>query len=132
MAEGLSASEVGKEIAHHKEHSGEGGHGHGDGHDSGGDAHATRSRLLSIGEAVLLSVVALMAAWSGYSAAKWGTESSLSLAKSAAIQARPTWTRSEATPDPHTGLGLLQRRAERVWKPHNKKLFKLTLEAPAA
>ena len=34
--------------------------------------------MVAIIEAVLLSVVALLAAWSGYSAAKWGTKSSLS------------------------------------------------------
>ena len=35
---------------------------------------------MTIIEAVLLSVVAILAAWSGYAAAKWGTESSLDLA----------------------------------------------------
>jgi hypothetical protein len=34
-------------------------------------------RLIAVAEAVLLSVVAIVAAWAGYSAAKWGTESSL-------------------------------------------------------
>ena len=66
MAEGLSPSEVGKEIEHHAK------------------AHASREerdRLLSISEAVLLSVVALFAAWSGYSAAKWSTESRVGLAE---------------------------------------------------
>ena len=33
-------------------------------------------RWLSIPEAVLLSIVAVLAAYSGYAAAKWGTESS--------------------------------------------------------
>ncbi len=73
MAEGLSAAEVGGEIGHHARHS---GHHGGDGHD----------RLISISEALLLSVVAIIAAWSGYSAAKWGTESSLSLAKASATR----------------------------------------------
>ena len=67
MAEGLSASEVGKEIAEH-------------GKESGNKTH----RWLSIAEAVLLSVVALIAAYSGYAAAKWGTEQSVSLAKASA------------------------------------------------
>jgi hypothetical protein len=66
MPEGLSASEVGKEIAEHHDHGGAI-----DGHD----------RVISIIEAVLLAVVAVLAAWSGYSAAKWGTDSSLELAR---------------------------------------------------
>jgi hypothetical protein len=59
MPEGLSAQEVGKEIAEHAKPNG---------HD---DAQERRDRLVSIAEAVLLSIVALMAAWSGYAAAKW-------------------------------------------------------------
>jgi len=74
VAEGLSASEVGKEIAEHREHA-----------EHAGEAgeHAKRDRWVSIVEAVMLSVVALVAAWSGYSAAKWSTHASLSLAKAA-------------------------------------------------
>ena len=45
-------------------------------------------RWISITEALLLSVVTIMAAWSGYSAAKWGTESSLNLAKASATRAK--------------------------------------------
>jgi hypothetical protein len=69
MPEGLSSAEVGKEIAEHAEHTREG-------HD----------RVIAIIEAVLLSVVALVAGWSGYSAAKWGTESSLDLAKASSTR----------------------------------------------
>ena len=72
MAEGLSASEVGKEIAEHREHA-----------EHAEDEHAKRDRWVSIVEAVMLSIVALVAAWSGYSAAKWSTHASLSLAKAA-------------------------------------------------
>jgi hypothetical protein len=68
MAEGLSATEVGKEIGEHARHS----------------ETVRHDRLISIAEALLLSVVAVVAAWSGYSAAKWGTDSSLSLAKASA------------------------------------------------
>jgi hypothetical protein len=71
MPEGLSAPEVGKEIAEHAEHSGHG--------DAGG--HKNRDRLVSIAEAILLSIVALLAAWSGYAAAKWSTESRVGLAE---------------------------------------------------
>ena len=66
MAEGLSATEVGKEIGKHaRRHKGDQG-------DS-----TPHERLISISEAILLSVVTIVAAWSGFSAAKWGTESSL-------------------------------------------------------
>jgi hypothetical protein len=75
MPEGLSADEVGKEIAGHA------GHGEGGPHDQ-------RDRLVSIAEAVLLSVVALLAAWSGYAAAKWSTESRVGLAESSTARAK--------------------------------------------
>jgi hypothetical protein len=42
--------------------------------------------VISIVEAVLLSIVALIAAWSGYSAAKWGSQSALSLAKASSAR----------------------------------------------
>ena len=71
-SEGLSATEVGKEIGEHAKHS----------------VRAERDRWLSIAEAVLLSVVALLAAWSGYAAAKWSTESRVILAESAATRAK--------------------------------------------
>ncbi|MDF2753071.1 MAG: hypothetical protein K0S82_1454, partial [Gaiellaceae bacterium] len=38
-----------------------------------------RDRILSIVEAVLLSLVALLAGWSGYAAVKWSTESRVAL-----------------------------------------------------
>lgn len=72
MPEGLSAAEVGKEIAEHKKHAATGTH----------DDH--HDRWLSIVEALLLSLVAVLAAYSGYAAAKWGTESSVMLAKASA------------------------------------------------
>jgi hypothetical protein len=43
-----------------------------------------QDRWLSIVEALLLSLVAVLAAYSGYAAAKWGTESSVMLAKASA------------------------------------------------
>ncbi len=70
MPEGLGPGEVGKEIAHHAHHSDR--------------AEATgRDRVITIVEAALLAVVALMAAWSGYAAAKWSTESRLTVAEAA-------------------------------------------------
>ena len=70
MPEGLSPTEVGREIAEHKAHHAE---------DDADSDHA--SRRLTIVEASLLALVAVLAAYSGFASAKWGTESSLTLAK---------------------------------------------------
>jgi hypothetical protein len=70
----------------------EGGDDRSDGHshpaDHGEHAHTGHERLLSFVEAVLLSVVALVVAWSGYSSAEWGTRSSDLLARSLETQSR--------------------------------------------
>ena len=58
--------------------------------------HAGHDRWLSILEAVLLSVVALLAAYSGYAAAKWGTESSVTLATASAERAKANRADTEA------------------------------------
>lgn len=68
MPEGLSPEEVGKEIGHHAKSSHE-------------EARDRTDRRVSITEAVLLSIVALVAGWSGYAAAKWSTESRVDLAE---------------------------------------------------
>jgi hypothetical protein len=78
MPEGLSPSEVGKEIAEHARHAE---------HATAASLHR-HARAISIAEAVLLSIVALTAAWSGYAAAKWSTESSLQLANASATRAK--------------------------------------------
>lgn len=49
-------------------------------------APSGHDRLISIAEAVLLSLVALVAAWSGYCAASWDTRSSDLLAESLELQ----------------------------------------------
>ena len=69
MPEGLSPTEVAKETTKHAEHA------------ANRDEHARRDRLITIAEAVLLSIVTLLAAWSGYAAAKWNTESRIDLSK---------------------------------------------------
>ena len=84
MPEGLSAAEVGKEIAEHKKHAEEGKHGE----DEHGEHQSREEQLLSIVEAVVLSLVALLAAYSGFAAAKWSTESSVSLAKASALRTK--------------------------------------------
>jgi len=71
MPEGLSASEVAKEISEHAKHA---------------DPHERRDRLISITEAILLSVVALLAAWSGYAASKWTTESRVEVATASSLR----------------------------------------------
>jgi hypothetical protein len=89
MPEGLSPAEVSKEIAEHREraaHEAETEHRPGDHGD----------RWLSIAEAVLLSLVAVLAAYSGYAAAKWGTESSLKLAKASSLRAKANRFDTEA------------------------------------
>src|SRR5918995_1731031 len=80
MPEGLAAPEVGKEIGHHSRHS----------------TQEQRDRILSIAEAVLLSLVALLAGWSGYAAAKWSTESRVALAESQTAQTQANRANLEA------------------------------------
>ena len=75
---GLSPSEVGKEISAHAKHSQHGVNGGG----QAGEHHLSRrDQAVTIIEAVLLAVVAVLAAWSGYASAKWATESRLKLAQ---------------------------------------------------
>jgi len=76
VSEGLGAAEVGKEIGQHREHAAHAG------------AEKGRDRLLTVTEALLLSLVAVLAAYSGYAAAKWSTESSVSLAKASAARTK--------------------------------------------
>jgi hypothetical protein len=73
MPEGaLGTGEVGNEIlGHHKEH-----------------AHDHRDWLLPVIEATLLAIVAVLAAWSGFSSAKWGTDSRLALAQASTARTK--------------------------------------------
>ena len=45
-----------------------------------------RREVIAVLEAVLLSIVTIVTAWTGYSAAKWGTESRLELAHASALR----------------------------------------------
>ena len=75
MPEGLSAQDVGKELGGRKP--------------SGPDETSDRRlRTVSIAEAILLSVVALLAAYSGYAAAKWSTDQRSTLARSSSLRAQ--------------------------------------------
>ena len=66
MPEGLSPLEAHHELEHHEEHAAK--------------VDGKHSRPLQIAEAVVLALVTITAAWSGFAAAKWGTESRLQLA----------------------------------------------------
>jgi hypothetical protein len=75
VPEGLSAVEAGKGLAEHAEKDEE-------------DRERKLNRTISMFEAALLAVVAVLAAWSGYAAAKFSTDSSLLLATSSADRAK--------------------------------------------
>ncbi len=80
MAEGLKTGEVAGEITRHRKHS--------TNHDakSPDDGGRDHDRVLSVVEAVLLAIVALLAAHTGYASAKWSTESSVRLAGASAAR----------------------------------------------
>ena len=122
MPEGLSTSEVGKEIAEHHEHAAD--EQRGPDHKAHG---STRDRWVSIVEALMLSVVALLAAWSGYSAAKWGTESSLSLAKASGARNKAGLAQLQAT-QIRTLDSVQFNAAVTAYASGNAKLFALSLK----
>jgi hypothetical protein len=76
VPEGLSAGEVGKEISEHRAKATE----------SSATEAKGRDRLITIIEAILLAVVAVLAAWSGFASARWSTDASLQLAKASAAR----------------------------------------------
>jgi hypothetical protein len=78
---GLSPAEVGKEIGEHNHRSHE---------------DESEHRWLTIVEALLLAVVAILAAWSGFASAKWSTESRLLLAQGSTARTEGSETRLEA------------------------------------
>jgi hypothetical protein len=71
MAESLSPVEVAHEAHRHR------------GHVSGHDEPSGHKRILQIVEAALLAGVTILAAWSGFAAASYGTESRIAFAASA-------------------------------------------------
>jgi len=95
MPEGLNPIEAGKKLHEH----GEAAHeqaAEGDSHKKPTDRH---SRIVQIGEAALLALVTITAAWAGYSAAKWGTASRIDIAQSSTL-------RNLATRDDLTAISL--------------------------
>jgi hypothetical protein len=84
MPEGLSTPEIAKQIDEHRERT------------EASDRDAGRERIATIVEALLLALVAVLAAWSGYSSAKWSTESRLDLAKASTARTEAGTAASEA------------------------------------
>ncbi|MGN6867258.1 MAG: hypothetical protein ACTHMY_02525 [Solirubrobacteraceae bacterium] len=124
MAEGLSAAEVGKEIAEHREHVEHSEHAPA--------AHATtehvkRDRWISIAEAVMLSVVALLAAWSGYSAAKWSSHASISLAKASSTRSKANLATVQAT-QIRTLDSVSFNAVATAYEAHDARAFRLTVQ----
>jgi hypothetical protein len=81
LPEGLSPIEAHKELEHHQRHAAK--------------AEGKHGQALQVAEAIVLALVTLTAAWSGFAAAKWGTESRLELA--AASSARAEANRAAST-----------------------------------
>jgi hypothetical protein len=82
MPEGLSPIEAGKQLHEHgetAEHEAEPAQRRREG-------ESRHSRIVQIGEAVLLALVTLTAAWAGYSAARWGTTSRIEIAQSSTLR----------------------------------------------
>lgn len=74
MPEGLSPLEAYEKLEHHERHSEQ--------------AAGRGGRALQIAEAVVLALVTLTAAWSGFAAAKWGTDSRVQLAAASAARTK--------------------------------------------
>lgn len=81
MPEGLDPAEAGRKLHEHA---------HGEDEraaDRDRDKAAERhSRILQTGEALLLALVTIAAAWAGYAAAKWGTTSRVEIAQSSTLR----------------------------------------------
>ncbi len=92
MAEGLNPIEAGKKLHEHGEKHEQGGeqqgngNGNGDEGDEAGGTGGRHSRIVQVCEAVLLAIVTLTAAWAGYSAARWSTESRVEIAESSTLR----------------------------------------------
>ena len=95
MPEGLNPIEAGKKLHEHGEAAQE------EAAEAAGEGRSARrhSRIVQIGEAVLLALVTITAAWAGYAAAKWGTASRIDIAQSSTL-------RNLATRDDLTAISL--------------------------
>jgi hypothetical protein len=95
MAEGLNPIEAGKKLHEH----GEAAQQEAEEKDGHGKSAGRHSRIVQIGEAVLLALVTITAAWAGYSASRWGTASRIDIAQSSTL-------RNLATRDDLTAISL--------------------------
>jgi hypothetical protein len=79
MPEGLDPIETGRKL-----------HEHGESPETekkdSAAAEDRHSRIVQVGEAVLLALVTIAAAWAGFSAAKWGTASRVDIAQSSTLR----------------------------------------------
>jgi hypothetical protein len=80
MPDGLKTGDVAGDISRHKKHASDQ-----DGEPTEDDGRE-HDRVLSVVEAILLAIVALLAAYTGYASAKWSTESSVRLAGASAAR----------------------------------------------
>ena len=94
MSEGLDPIETGRKLHEH----GDGAHRHGEptqeqaegAHPGGPAQHPSgrgrHSRRVQIAEAALLAMVTITAAWAGFAAAKWSTQSRIDIAHSSTLR----------------------------------------------
>ena len=81
MPEGLNPIEAGRKLHEHTHEEAERAA------DREADKAVERhSRILQTGEAILLALVTIAAAWAGYAAAKWGTASRVEIAQSSTLR----------------------------------------------
>jgi hypothetical protein len=86
MPEGLDPVEAGRKLHEHT-HAEEEQPATQRSAESDADKRAERhSRILQTGEALLLALVTIAAAWAGYAAAKWGTASRVEIAQSSTLR----------------------------------------------
>jgi hypothetical protein len=100
MPEGLDPIETGKKLHEHGEAQ------EAEKKDGNGEAEGRHSRIVQIGEAVLLALVTITAAWAGYSAAKWGTASRVDIAQSSTL--RNLATRARTWPPSRSAISTLR------------------------
>jgi len=87
MPEGLDPVEAGRKLREHT---------HGEDERAAGKAAERHSRIVQTGEALLLALVTIAAAWAGYAAAKWGTASRVDIAQSSHLRSLATRADLEA------------------------------------
>jgi len=75
----------------------------------------------------MLSLVALVAAWSGYSAAKWGTKSSISLARASATRNKANLAETQAL-QIRTLDSVSFNAVVSAYASHDTRLFRVTVK----